>query len=150
MSEISEEKLKAFADDLLIGFKCYVHRETGEVISFPDPEQMIAATGEFGFEEELQKVEDNEKEYIELTPMRSSQMYRVMSGFTETITDARTRQRLEHALEGPKPMRNFNYQVHESGQWRDEWFKYRDQQQLQHVKEQIELALEEEDDDDDR
>ena len=134
--EISKEILNDIADNLEIGLKCFIHRETFEVVSYPDPEQHFDMDSD-DWKEVISKVKKNKKKFIEIEGMTSSESFKVMEEFIESLDNSDTKIRLMTALEGRKPFANFKNQIDNSGEYREQWFVFKRQKNIEWVQNQL-------------
>ena len=134
--EISKEILNDIADTMEMGLKCFLHRETFEVVSYPDPEENFDMDPE-DWEEAIGKVKKNKKKFIEIEAMTSSDSFKVMEEFIESLDNNDTKIRLVTALEGRKPFANFNHQIHNSNEYRELWFAFKRQKSIEWVQNQL-------------
>lgn len=139
--EISRETLNDIVDSLEAGFMCFLHRETFEVISYPDPEQHSNMDPK-DWKEELDKVKKNKKKFIEIEGMTSSDSFKVMKEFIESLDNSETKIRLVTALEGRKPFANFKHQIDNSGEYREQWFAFRKQKNMEWIQNQLSIVTE--------
>lgn len=134
--EISKEILNDIVDTMEMGLKCFLHRETFEVVSYPDPEEHLDMDPE-DWEEAIGKVKKNKKKFIEIEAMTSSGSFKVMEEFIESLDNSDTKIRLVTALEGRKPFANFNHQIDNSGEYRELWFAFKRQKSIEWVQNQL-------------
>jgi len=134
--EISKEILNDIVDTMEIGLKCFLHRETFEVVSYPDPEEHLDMDPE-DWEEAIGKVKKNKKKFIEIEAMTSSDSFKVMEEFIESLDNNDTKIRLVTALEGRKPFANFKHQIDNSGEYRELWFAFKRQKSIEWVQNQL-------------
>jgi hypothetical protein len=71
--------------------------------------------------------------------MDSNQSFRVMERFVDRVDSEKFREKLINALNRRKPFRNFKYQIDDSD-YRQDWFDFKLQQNMEWVKEQIEAS----------
>ena len=134
--EISKEILNDIVDTMEIGLKCFLHRETFEVVSYPDPEEHLDMDPE-DWEEAIGKVKKNKKKFIEIEAMTSSDSFKVMEEFIESLDNNDTKIRLVTALEGRKPFANFKHQIDNSGEYRELWFAFKRKKSIEWVQIQL-------------
>jgi len=134
--EISKEILNDIVDTMEMSLKCFLHRETFEVVSYPDPEEHLDMDPE-DWEEAIGKVKKNKKKFIEIEAMTSSGSFKVMEEFIESLDNSDTKIRLVTALEGRKPFANFNHQIDNSGEYRELWFAFKRQKSIEWVQNQL-------------
>jgi hypothetical protein len=138
--EISKEILNDIADSVEAGFKCFIHKETHEVVTYLDPDSYpdmdVAA-----WKEEIGKVKKDRKKFIEIESMNSSERFKVMEEFVYSLEDNSTKLRLLRALEGHKPFANFKHQIENSDHERQLWFAFRREKNMQWVEHQLDLDI---------
>ena len=138
--EVSKEILNEIADSLQSGFKCFIHRDTGEVVIYMDPEQFPDMDPK-DWKEEISKVRKDKKKFIEIERMDSSDSFRMMEEFVDTLDNNSTKIRLLTALEGHKPFANFKLQIDNSGEYRELWFSFKQQKTIEWVLNQVNLEI---------
>ena len=138
--EVSKEILNEIADSLQSGFKCFIHRDTNEVVTYMDPDQFPDMDLKV-WKEEINKVKKNKKKFIEIERMDSSDSFRIMEEFVDTLDDNSTKIRLLTALEGHKPFANFKLQIDNSGKYREIWFAFKQQKTIEWVLDQLNLEI---------
>ncbi len=143
-SEISKEPMeqdliKDLADTLSMGLKCYIHKKTLRVISFPDPDLMFETDFNDDWKVEFSEVKKHKKEYIEIKKMTSYASFQIMENFTSTVENRFIRLKLEDILSKRKPFRNFNELVHQLNEIRQQWFDFNSEAEMKYVKLQLEL-----------
>jgi|SRR5688572_20420993 len=134
--EISREIINDIADSMEAGFKCFLHRDTLEVVTYLDPEQN-ADIDTKDWKEEMSKVRRNKKKFVEIESMTSSDSFKVMEEFVDSLENNSTKVRLLTALEGQKPFANFKHQVDNSGEYRELWFSFRRQKNIEWIQNQL-------------
>ncbi len=135
--EVSNEILNDLAQNLISGLKTYLHKETLEVMAIPDPDQMDDL--KVYWKEDLKKIRQNKKKLIEIEPMPSYKGFKMMEDFVESIDDKMVRGRLLQAIGGRKPFANFKIEIDHSGEYRELWFTYKNEQTLNWIRDQLEL-----------
>ncbi len=138
MIKLSESQIKDIAEELEIGMKCFIHKETGEMISYPDELKGFMIDEEL-WEEQIGRVEKDGDSYIEIEGMDSQSSFRLMEDFIDTVEDKNLSARLDYALSRPKPFQNFKYEIDYSGEYRQKWFDYKSQRTIEWVREQLNL-----------
>ncbi len=123
-----------------MGFCCYYHKKTGELVFFPDELRNPHFEPEF-WEEDMQKVENDLENYVQIDAMHSSDSFQVMSGFTDQLPDSATKARLQAALNRPKPFKAFKHVIDNSGKYREQWFAYKDARMQEWVVEEFDRAM---------
>lgn len=135
--QLTDEQLRNVAGELEIGMRAYIHKETGELVTFPDPDQFGSLDSD-DWQDEQDKVEANSEDYIEIRPMDSRESYQIMEEFIEKCTPEPLRSRLFRAIDQPKPFQRFKHEIDQSGAYRQQWFDFRDQKMVEWVKQQTE------------
>lgn len=135
MASLRDDQLKKIVDELETGMKCYLHRQTGEIIAFPDPDQFPDTDA---WQQEIDQVETDADDYLEITPISGRESFRVMERFVDTIDSQAFRNRLLYALDQPKPFRRFKQLVDES-EYRQYWFSFRESETIKWLREQLTL-----------
>ena len=137
---ISKEILNDIADSMETGFKCFIHKDTHEIVTYPDPDShphMDFAA----WKEGIDKVKKNRKKFIEIEGMNSSESFKVMEEFLHSLEDNSTKLRLLRALEGHKPFANFKHQIENSDHERQLWFAFRREKNMRWVENQLNLEI---------
>jgi hypothetical protein len=138
--EVSKEILNNIADSLEVGLKCFIHKDTCEVLTYPDPDQYPDMDPK-DWKEEIGKVRKSKKQFIEIERMESSESFKIMEEFVHTLENNSTKIRLLTALEGRKPFANFKYQIDGSGDYRELWFTFRRNKNIEWVRDQLSANL---------
>jgi hypothetical protein len=60
-----------------------------------------------------------------------------MADFIDTVTDKKVQDRLIKALNKSKPFRNFKYEIDNSGEYRQKWFNFKEQEYCKWIDNQI-------------
>lgn len=139
LMKLSYKILDDIADSMEAGLRCYLHKTTHEVITIPDQNRFpeIDFDDEEGdWAEDIDKVVDN-PDYIAIESMESSESFKVMEDFVDSLKESTTKIRLLTTLEGHKPFGNFNHQIHNTGEERELWFKFRREREIEWVREQL-------------
>ncbi|MGV3640820.1 MAG: UPF0158 family protein [Adhaeribacter sp.] len=133
---VTAKQINEIVQDLDCGFRCFIHKESGVIRVIPDERQISGFDGE-GWEEDQQELTDNEEQYLEVEKMPSPEEFQVMEDFTRQVAHDTLRRRLTDILRGPKPFRKFKEQVQAAGDYREEWFAFRDARQVEWVTRQL-------------
>jgi len=127
MIPITQELIKEIADNMLTGCRCYVHTETGQLIAIPDDDVYESDLKEL-FADDLKELKKNKKFYKELDKPESRDSFEFMVNFTEQLSDDNPlKHRLALVLEMKSPFSNFNHQIDNSGEYRQQWFTFKDE-----------------------
>ena len=69
--------------------------------------------------------------------MTSSDSFSVMEVFADSLENNTTKLRLQTALQGQKPFANFKLQIDSSGDYRNLWFEFRREKNIEWVANQL-------------
>lgn len=133
--EIKAEKIKDIAGELECGMLCFYHISSGDVESYPDPDDPY-------FEEEpwkelIKKIKKNKSEYLQFEKMASSEAFKVMENFADSLQDEVMKRRIYDALSYRGPFQNFKRLIDDSD-FRQDWFDFKTKAYIEHVKDQLE------------
>jgi len=140
--KLSKEKIKDIAGSLECGMVCYVNKETKEVKSIVDVDDMYGDTEIW--EEELDEIEKNRGLYKKIEKMSSRESFSIMEDFAEQVTDKKLQKRLIYALNRGKPFKNFKYEIEYDGEYRQAWFDFKSKRYQEWVKQELEYLNNEE------
>lgn len=136
---MEKEKIKDIADNLSMGMKCFVHLKTKETKIIPDYDRNPDFDPEsWPADDDDLDIEKNPGDYLEIEAMESRDSFRVMADFVDTVDDEKLREKLIDSLQRPKPFQNFKFTIDRSGDYREKWFKFKDEKQIEWVERQIE------------
>lgn len=138
--EVSREILNDIADSLEAGFKCFIHKDTCEVVTYLNPDQNPDMDPK-DWKEEIGKVRKGKNKFIEIVRIESSKSFKIMEEFVYTLENNSTKIRLLTALEGQKPFANFKHQIDNSGDYRELWFTFRRNKNIEWVQDQLSANL---------
>lgn len=133
----TEKQIEEIAEDLECGMTCFFNLKTGEIKSVHKTDDWL--TEENPWAKDIEEVENNEDNYFTFDGPESSESFRIMADYAESIDNERLKDNLIFALNGPKPFRNFKYQIDNSGVYRENWFEYKKMRYIQYVKDLIEM-----------
>jgi len=134
--QLSKEILRDIADNLEAGFKCFIHKDTHEVIAFLDQDCYPETETELQ-PEEIEIINKDPEKYIEIERMNSTEGFRVMEEFIASLATHSTKVRLLKAIAGSKPFAAFNSQIDNSGEYRQLWFDFRKDKIVEWVQDQL-------------
>ncbi len=139
MKALPEEMINEIADQLDCGFRCYLHEETNKLIAVPDTDRFFDMDISV-WESELEELENNFSAYREIKGMESRDSFSVMEEFTETLSVTnKLKAMLWQSLKGAKPFKNFMYIIHDSGEYRQHWFDFKNEKLKEWVKNQLDI-----------
>ena len=129
--------LKDIAEELEMGMRAFIHKETQQLIYVPDENKFDALDFE-PWEEDLELLEENSSDYFEIEKWSSHEGYNMMLEFAEQLeSDNPLQVQLIEALNKKKPFREFNFIIHDSGDFREEWFAFKSTWQQNCVEKQL-------------
>lgn len=139
MKKIDEAQINDIAQNCLIGMLSFVHKETLEIVVYPDIRHII----EFDENDELwaettEKLDENIMDYVRIEPMESYESFKLRENFVTVVDDASLQNDLIAALERRKPFRNFKHVVDHSN-YRQAWFAFELEQTMEYVKQNLHL-----------
>lgn len=134
MEPLSEEKLKELAEELEIGYDVFVHKTTGEIHLRLDGEEIENEWSEDDEDEDIETEEIDLDDYYEIPKWSSRDAFEFMSDFTEELTGNNAlKNKLINALSKKNPFQEFNKVINQAGEFRQKWFDYRTQRQIDYV-----------------
>jgi hypothetical protein len=137
MLNLNKKKKIEIIQNLDAGFKCFIHKATAKIVAYPDFEGFEEITGEMA-DPEQKIVESSPEDYFELIEMDSKQVYSTMKEFAENVDDPITKLKLLDALSAYKPFANFRAKIDRSGEYRKEWFDFKESKYYEWIEEQLE------------
>jgi hypothetical protein len=136
--EFTKELIKEIAEQLDCGFRCYIHKENGELITLPDENHHSGMDMEL-WADDMEKVDENFGDYFVINPPESSDSFRIMEDFVYTLPESESlRKNLIYALNQRKPFRQFKSIIDNSGPFRQQWFDFKDRKLQEWVADHIE------------
>ena len=136
MIKPTDQQIKEIADNLSSGMRCFYSKRTGEIKTILNFDSWDGADEEL-WEEEIKEIEENWGDHVEFEKMSSRESFEVMVDFAESVDNPSLQDRLIKALNKSKPFRNFKWQIDNSGDYRQQWYNFKDQRYIQWVKIQI-------------
>ena len=137
---VSKEILNDIAESLEAGFICYLHKKTLEVIEVPDSNRHPDMDTD-AWQEDIDKVSADRKNYKKIEGMDSSDSFSVIEDFVFSLENGFVKTQLIQAIEGKKPFANFKHQIDNSGDYRDQWFKFRKDRNINWVQKQLDYEF---------
>lgn len=127
MLNLSEEQVKEISEQIDCGFRCFIHRQTGELIVIPDTLRN-PDMDTYAWADEQEKLDNNFHEYFEIDQLESRDSFEIMVEFTEQLDDKiKIKSDLIKSLNKKKPFREFNFVIHNSGIYRQQWFDFKNE-----------------------
>lgn len=129
------------ACDLEVGYRVFVHKSTGALRTYIDPEKSDCPEQEFADEFKF-FLEEEASQYVEVEHWSTADAFRIMEAFAEQLTDAPGLQKqLFYALGNRKPLSGFKWKIDNNGPHRQQWFDFKSAQEQELVKKQLEFLL---------
>ena len=136
--KLTDQQIKEIAENLDAGMKCFLNKRTGEIKTILNFDSWIGADEE-SWAEEINEIEENWSDYFEFENMSSNDSFKLMADFAESIDNPKLQNSLVNALNRSKPFSNFKWQIDNSGEYRQQWFDYKNKRYTEWVKDQTEL-----------
>ena len=133
---MTPEQLKEIASEMDLGNRCFIHKETGELIFLPDFHSFEDFEPDI-FKEEMRFLKKERKNYFEIPKISSFESYRIMRDFIGTVKDVHFSQKLERAIQKPRPFRNFNEMLLSQPDFRQKWFAFKAAALIRYVEDQL-------------
>ena len=114
----------------------FIHKTTAKLLFVPDENNLIAIDLE-PWKEELEQLENNFTDYYEIDRWTSSEAFEIMSEFADQVSDNNLQSRLFDALRKNKPFRNLKFVIDNSGDFRQQWFDFKNKWQQDFVARQL-------------
>jgi len=150
--KLSDDEIKEAADYLESGFIVFYNLKKKEVIMLTpiqieeydivinsddfDEEYLNKMDNEFDFPT-IKDIYENDEDYYEFHNMDSDESFKLMQQFAKNVTDKTLQMKLYNALDRPKPFRNFKNELEMSDSDLRNWFEFKLQGYIDHVKRQI-------------
>jgi hypothetical protein len=114
---------------------CFFHRSTGEILCHPDPDDLYFEPEPW--QELIDKVNADEENFTAFEKMNSTESFRIMEDFADSISDIDDRSKALERLARRKPFSHFKAYI-ESSHYREAWFALRRQAYAEFVRRQVE------------
>ena len=137
MTTLTKQEITEIAEQLDSGFRCFWNKETNEWVFIPDilkyPEIDTEAWADV-----IEQLDNNGEAYIEIAPLESSDSFKIMVDFVNTLSESNNlKNRLKRALNKRRPFREFKLEIDNSGEYRQKWFEYKNQEIQKWVQEKF-------------
>ena len=130
---INAKKIKEIAQELEAGMKVYLNKETLEIKSILDWDDIM--DNEF-WEEEEEEIFNEWPDFMVFTKMESREAFRVMEEFVDSLEDESFCEVLAKILSRKSPFANFKAEI-ESSPYRDDWYEFKRSSYEDYVREQL-------------
>ena len=138
--EVPKNILNDIAESIEAGFKCFLNRDTSEVVTYLDPDQ-YPEMNPGDWKEQINKVRKNKRKFIEIESMTSSESFKIMEEFVGAVDNDSIKIRFLTALEGQKPFASFKNQIDNSGDYRELWFAFRRRKNIEWIQNQLNFVI---------
>jgi len=128
----TKDKIHEIAELIDCGNLCFFNKKNGDIAYYPLETDLIFDE-EDPWQEMKDKVDMYFDDYIRCEPMDSHHSLRVMENFINTIDSNRMKSQLMGALNKSKPFRNFKHVIDNSGKYRQQWFDYKKDQNIEWI-----------------
>jgi hypothetical protein len=127
MKTLTQEQIIEIAEELDCGFRSFWNKTNGELLFIPNELKFPGMDIE-AWSEEIEKLDANFSDYVEIESMQSYESFEIMVDFVETIPDSnKLKDRLMYALNKKKPFREFKFVIDNSGDYRQKWFDFKNE-----------------------
>ena len=142
MNSNTKENIKEIADQLDCGFRAFINKTTGQLLFVPD-ENNYPEIDLDSWHEELEQLENNVKDYYEIDKWTSNEAFEIMNDFANQLTENNLQSQLINALRKNKPFREFKFVIDNSGDFRQQWFDFKNKWQEDFVSRQLNRLIHE-------
>ncbi len=137
MKKLRAEDIKEIAEQLDCGFLAFVHSTTGQMLFIPNECELPDIEFDV-WKEELELLEKNSADFYEIEKWTSSEAFQIMEDFAENLNENKQLQgRLLYALNKRKPFREFKFIIDNSGDFRQQWFDFKNNWQQDFVEQEL-------------
>ncbi len=133
MVELNDKMIARILADFEKGYRVFVHKTTGEKLSFPNPQKHPAYTINMeDWKTELQILNQNRPDFEEIQDWSEGVVFEIMEEFAEQIYDNRAlKGELLVALSHSNPLSRFKYVIDDSGNYAQRWEAYKQRRQVE-------------------
>jgi hypothetical protein len=136
MTSTTTDIVKEIAEQLDCGFRAFIHKTTGQLLFVPDSNNYPDSDFD-SWDEELEQLEKNFTDYYEIDKWTSSEAFETMSAFADQLSDKNLQSRLFDTLRKNKPFKEFKFVINNSGDFRQQWFDFKNKWQQDFVARQL-------------
>ena len=130
-----------------MGFSCFLNKETGRLITIPKEIDFLDNDSDKEFEDEfeawqedIQIIKNSPDNFFKIEDMNSTESFRIMEGFIESVADEQLKERLLLSIQMRKPFGHFKSEIDNSGGERERWFEFKRQRFIDWIKDQIDIS----------
>jgi hypothetical protein len=140
MITLSTEQVKEIAEQLEVGFDCFLNKHNSELIFLIGDEDGFSSFEEDDvWADDRKKIDANPDDYYPIEKMGSKDSFLVMEEFAHTIDSNKLKEELIRALNQKKPFRQFKYLIDDSGEYRQKWFDFKSKKMIEWVIAELDL-----------
>jgi len=132
--KLSEEQIKDISEDLQLGFKVYINKETLETRSIYDFGYLSGVSDLW--EEELNRIKKNWNNYFEIRGMEPWEVFEIMEDYIQEIVKKEDESDLLDALKDKRSFAKFRALV-EGSDYKQSWFTFRKDRYLKYVRNKL-------------
>lgn len=136
MNPISPDNIKEIAEQLDCGFRAFIHKKSTQLLFVPD-ELNFPDIDEELWEEELTELKNNRLDYYEIEKWTSREAFEIMNDFAEQVANQSLQSKLFNALGRKKPFREFKFLIDNDPDYRQQWFDFKSEWQLDFVTKRV-------------
>lgn len=136
MNSTTTNNIKEIAEHLDCGFRAFINKTTGLLLFVPDEKYLIGIDLD-PWNEELEQLENNFTDYYEIDIWTSNEAFEIMSEFADQVSNNKLQTRLFDSLRKNKPFREFKFVIDNSGDFRQQWFDFKNKWQQDFVTRQL-------------
>jgi len=136
MISLTKDQINEIAEQLDCGMRCYIKKETGEIKTVLNFESWQTDDRE-PWKDVLNELDKNWDKYIEIERMETHEAFNLMVDFAESVDSSELRNSLINALNKKHPFQNFKWIVDNSGSYRQRWFDFKNQRNIEWVENKL-------------
>jgi len=136
MNPISPDTIKEIAEQLDCGFRAFIHKKSKQLLFVPD-ELNFPDIDFDSWEKELTQLENNSGDYYEIDKWTSRKAFETMNEFAEQVAHQNLQSKLLNALSKNKPFREFKFLIDNDPDYRQQWFDFKSEWQLDFVTKRV-------------
>lgn len=131
MKTLTEDQIKEIAEMLDIGFTPYWNKKTNELLFIGESAYDL----DEGFQEDLKKLKNGRKDYIEIPQLESWESFKIMEEFVDELPDSlELKNELIVGLKQKHPFKHFKFLIDQAGDYRKKWFDFKSEWIIKYVK----------------
>ncbi len=133
---MTTDEIKEIAEQLDCGFRAFIHKTTKQMLFVPD-ENNFPEIDLDSWNDELEQLENNFLDYYEIEKWTSNEAFEIMYEFADQLTNNNLQNQLLNSLKKNKPFREFKFVIDNSGDFRQQWFDFKNKLQQEFVSRQL-------------